>query len=244
MLDFLKHLPPSADLPRVLALDEQAAAELPPELKTIAPQVADSNLGSLDAIIGYTAPTALSVWFEQLRPGGRLILVSESDPATLLQSLTEAGFIHCLVETVSDLTLYRGERPPQGNSLERIANLTSPFSMSPFIFLLISQTPNKPAWKLTDGEKIHWQAATLLSPQTQQPTLIAFSSLIKAVAFMQPAILAKRIGGVNKIGKFAAHVARGWNQPLTLNPVYADWQFADLGPMFEVDPQLAITGDE
>jgi hypothetical protein len=248
VIDFVKHLPPSASLPRVLVLDEQAAGELPPELELLLPAAADSARDSVDAIVGYSAPTDLNRWFSQLRPGGRLILAAHADPQSLLQHLTESGFIHCLVETSDGLTLYRGERPPVSrNRVEALADTYNPNPENQnlrFIFLLISQIPNKPAWRLAPDEKVQWQAATLIDPKTQQPTLLAFASLVKAVAFMQPAILAQRIGGVNKIGKFPVAAAHAWHPPLTINPIFTDWQSAELGPMLEVDPRLAIAGEE
>ena len=118
---------------------------------------------------------------------------------------------------------------------------------SPFIFLLITQTPNKPAWRppvVTPEEKIEWRAATVIDPATDRPAFLAFSSLVKAVAFMQSAILANWIGGVNKVGKFRAEVARAWALPLLLNPNFDDLRFAALGPTREVDPRAALTGDE
>ncbi|MGH2523683.1 MAG: hypothetical protein ACRDH2_14360, partial [Anaerolineales bacterium] len=85
---------------------------------------------------------------------------------------------------------------------------------------------------------------TLIDPATHQPALLAFSSLVKAVAFMQAAILAKFIGGVNKVGKFRAEAARAWPLPLALNPSFEAVRFAPLGPPLQVDPQAAIIGEE
>jgi hypothetical protein len=108
-----------------------------------------------------------------LRAGGRLILASSTQtPQQLLNELTAAGFIHCLVESDDGLTLYRGERPPLGGPVERTEALASaaPSETSlpslanlRFVFLLVAQTPNKPAWRLTAGETITWQAATVLN---------------------------------------------------------------------------------
>ncbi|MGH2522319.1 MAG: hypothetical protein ACRDH2_07435, partial [Anaerolineales bacterium] len=196
---FAKHLPPSATSPRVLALDEAAAAELPEGVEMIgparlrfAPQALPLAPGQLDAIVGYAPPEGLDPLGRLLRPGGRLILAHPAKPESLLAALTAAGLIHCLVEPFGDFTLYRGERPPEGAPVERIQALAAgpyvPFS-SHFVFLLITQTPNKPAWKLAPDEKMEWRAVTLIDPATHQPALLAFSSLVKAVAFMQAAIL-------------------------------------------------------
>lgn len=241
---FAKHLPPGAGLPRVLALDERAASELPPEVSLARAPGEDEQF---DAIVGYVAPQNLALWLPRLRPGGRLILADRVAPETALAALTGAGYLHCLVEERAGLILYRGERPPHGASTERIqAAAHSPLStpQSPFLFLLITQTPNKPAWKLAPEEKLEWRAATVLDPACHQPALLAFTSLVKAVAFMQPAVLAGFLRGVNKVGKFRAEAAQAWPLPLVVNPRFDDWRTTTLGPSLAVDPQAAITGEE
>src|SRR5579859_7298634 len=176
---FPKHLPPSAGLPRVLALDAQTAAELAGLAEmTVALGLDEWPAGPFDAIAGPAAPEQLAALSQRLRPGGRLILTHEAAPETLLAALTAAGLIHCLVEPQGPLSLYRGERPPEGSSLERTRTLaanrpagaapalpiTSPEALTgPYVFLLIRQTPNKPAWKLAPGEPVTWQAATALA---------------------------------------------------------------------------------
>ena len=64
----------------------------------------------------------------------------------------------------------------------------------------------KPAWKLTPGERVEWRAATVEVPGMGR-RLLAFSALVKAVAYMQPAVLAGAISGVNKVAKFSAAAA-------------------------------------
>lgn len=239
---FAKHLPPSAGKPRILALDERAAAELPDEIELT--RGGPETSGEFDAVVGYAAPDELENLRLRLRPGGRLILAQRADPQLLLTALTSAGFIHCLVETVGEYTLYRGERPPHGSSVERIQTLNSNSPPSPFIFLLITQTPNKPAWKLAPHEKLEWHAATVIDPTTGQPTLLAFNSLVKAVAFMQAAILAQWISGVNKVGKFRAEAALTWGLPFLLNPKFNDLRSAAPGPLYKADLKTAMGGDE
>ncbi len=249
---FAKHLPPSTGRPRVWALDDDAAAELPAEVE-LWPPALDGGAEVCDAIVGHAPPADLARWLKHLRPGGRLILAQRAAPELLLTALTTAGYIHCLVEAHVDLTLYRGERPPLGPSVERVQSLAdsplptgegSGVSPTPFAFLLIHQTPNQPAWTLTPDEKIEWRAVTVLDPTTGQPRLLAFSSLVKAVAFMQKAVMAKWIVGVNKVGKFRAEVAQTWSYPCTLNPEFGAVWGLTLGPHFDVDPQTAITGEE
>ncbi len=93
-------------------------------------------------------------------------------------------------------------------------------------------------------EKLTWQAATVLDAQTNLPNLLGFSSLVRAVNFMQPAVLAGKFKGINKVGKFAATIAQTWGMPLLLNPDFDDLREAAPGMMFEVEPQAAITGEE
>jgi len=232
---FAKHLPPSANLPRVLVLDEASWRELPREIEVV------TNGEEADAVVGCVRPENLERWWAQLRPGGRLILAHAAPAEELLAALTRAGFIHCLVEPLGNgLTLYRGERPRADSPLP----LGEGKSATPFIFLLIHQIPNKPAWKLAPNEKLAWRAACVLHPQTGQSTLLAFSSLVKAVAFMQKAVLAQWLVGINKVGKFKTEAAPTWAAPFTLNPEFETVRGWAVAPPLNIDPQAAITGEE
>ena len=185
---FAKHLPPSAGLPRVLVLAPAAAAELAGLVQMViaAPGADDWPTGPFDAIAGPAAPEQLAALGRRLRPGGRLILTHAAAPEALLAALTAAGLIHCLVDPHGPLCLYRGERPPEGSTVERHQALAGadssatppnyqhlpptplralpitsfPDLRTPYIFLLISRTPNKPDWKLVPGEPVTWRAAT------------------------------------------------------------------------------------
>jgi hypothetical protein len=259
---FAKHLPPSAGVPRVLALDAPAAAELAAQAQiTLAHNPDDLPAGLFDAIAGPAAPEQLAALSNRLRPGGRLILTHVAEPEALLAALTKVGLIHCLVEPHGPSSLYRGERPPEGSPTERLQTLATANSSgsapnyhlpitnyldlkTPFIFLLVIQTPNKPAWKLSPGERVEWRAATLLTAADAPPVLLGFSSLVKAVAYMQGAVMAQRLAGVNKVGKFPASAAQGWPLPLALNPEFERVRDLQAGPLCEVDPQIAVTGDE
>ncbi len=269
---FARHLPPSAGLPRVLVLAPAAAAELVGLIQMVlaAPGADDWPAGPFDAIAGPAAPEQLLALGQRLRPGGRLILTHAAAPEALLEALAAAGLIHCLVEPHERVSLYRGERPPAGTPLERHQALaqadpqpsipTSPLPTlapeaaagvtnyqdlpTPFIFLLIQRTPNKPAWKLAPGEPVIWRAATLIPTAGAPPVLLGFSSLVKAVAYMQGAVMARRLAGVNKVGKFPAEAMQAWPLPLALNADFAAVSVLEAGPPFEVDPRTAITGDE
>jgi hypothetical protein len=240
---FAKHLPPSAEVPRVLALDEASAQSLPEEVEVTR---TGREGEQFDAIVGYASPETVARWQPHLRPGGRLILVDVAPAESLLTALTRAGYIHCLVEPHGELCLYRGERPPLGNSVERLGALVAPLvsPAAPFICLLVTQTPNKPAWKQAADEKLAWQAATVIDPATSAPVLLAFTSLVKAVAFMQSAVLAQFIVGVNKVVKFPAEAAATWKTGYVLNPEFDRVRGWQRGPQWTVDPQAAITGGE
>jgi hypothetical protein len=248
---FARHLPPSAELPHVLALDPATAAELAaPAHVTTATDLAAAPPGPYDAIAGrrLATPAELAQMAQRLRPGGRLILAAPAEPQALLAALSGAGLIHCLVETEGALTLYRGERPPEGGSLARAQKLASAGPAAPaaprFLFLLVTQTPNTPAWKLAPGERVTWHAATLIVAGQAEPRLLAFSSLAKAVAFMQPAILAGAIIGVNKVAKFPAASAAAWPLTPLLNARFEELRTAAPGPPLPIAPDLAITGEE
>ena len=110
-----------------------------------------------------------------------------------------------------------------------------------YIHLLIRQTPNKPAWALRDGETVTWEAVAL--GQGDEGVLLAFSSLPKAVSFMQPAVLRGAIVGVSKVAKFSRETAAGWLHRLLLNPDVSvlDGRGVTFVP---IDPASAETPDE
>lgn len=255
---FAKHLPPSREVPRVLALDAEAAEALAGRAEVAAGQAGAPDGaqpgGPFDAVAGSAGPERVTALSRLLRPGGRLILKGPGKPEALLRALEAAGLIHCLVEAGDGIHLYRGERPPEAGAPERLQGLAQ-LSLAdfqrpagevraPYLFLLIAQTPNKPAWKLGPDDRIEWRAATVQDTATGQTHLLAFTSLVKAVAFMQPAVRAGAIGGVNKVGKFPASAADEWGLPLLVNAPFKALRGARLGPPLLVDAAQAVTGDE
>lgn len=235
---FAKHLPPSAGAPRVWVVG--GTPDLPPNL-----DLRPTPEPNLDAVVGWATPDRVPDLAALLRPGGRLILAAPPTHTapSLLHALQTAGLIHALVEDHPTGTLYRAESPPHGDTLTRVRvlNQTGP-ATSPFVFLLVRQTPNKPAWKLTPTDTLVWEAATLHHPG--QTELLAFTSLTRAVGFMQAAILNRWLTGVNKVGKFPAALAATWPHPLCLNPDFETVRALPLGPLCAVDPHTAITGEE
>ena len=258
-----KHLPPSGAALRLLDWDG-ATGEILRELRadldiqTVNTQE-DWQPNSFDAIAIYDRaylpllPNALTA----LRPGGRLIIVdSNQDPDSQYVSLLEsAGYTRILVETAAECplpigVLMRGEKPhTTADTLARVRvaaqadDLLTDLNRYPgrYLHLLIRQTPNKPVWALSPDEPLHWHAIAI--QHEDGAALLAFSSLSKAVAFMQPAVLSGQLRDVNKVGKFATVTAQGWSLPLLLNPshdVLTDYVQITLA----VDPATAETADE
>jgi hypothetical protein len=120
-------------------------------------------------------------------------------------------------------------------------------SRGKFVFLLVRQTPDKPAWDIQPGTQLRWQAA-MVSDQGERPFLLAFTSLSKAVEFMQSAVMTGYLYGINKVAKFEKGVARHWSSDMLLNPPFEVLHSADgyavKGIMLDVDPASAVTGEE
>ncbi|MEL6152342.1 MAG: hypothetical protein AAFR56_22110, partial [Chloroflexota bacterium] len=195
----------------------------------------------------------LSAVLRVMRPGGRLIMVdSEGDPdRETVRLLEDNGHIRILVQTVDEETalpgvLIRGEKPHTTDStFARIKvaantdgdNLTLETYDGAYVFLLVRQSPNKPVWALRDGEVLRWHAA-LADEQ-----FIAFSSLPKAVSFMQPAVMQIVVNDISKVGKFSIATAQSWDTPVLLNPTLDDVKAMTV-TFTEVDPATAEAPDE
>lgn len=189
------------------------------------------------------------------------------DLSEMAQRLESAGFARVLSEKAVEGygVLSRGEKPfAEGQStIERVQQIAgadvSAADLTPIpaisvpenargrnLFLLVKQTPNKPTWALKPDESIRWDAAMMRSSSGVR-CLLAFTSLPKAVEFMQSAVLANQLVGINKVAKFEKSVAPMWVIDMLLNPTLAalnaaGWQ--DQQEMFAVDPAAAVTGDE
>lgn len=259
----LKHLPPSASQLNLLDVEGAAQDILtkhrpdlavtvvtgPPETWPVAP-------GSFDAVTAFDAdPTTplLNAALSALRPGGRLIVMkTRGEPdAQHVVRLEQHGFTRILVETGAECplpvgVLMRGERRHDtDDTLARVQvgasrdedTQTLENYKGRFVHLLIRQTPDKPAWKLRADEPLIWEAVTL------NGALLAFSSLPKAVAFMQPVVLTGTILGVNKVGKFSKRTAQTWPVPILLNPTPNQLESGVLG-VINIDPDSAEAPDE
>ncbi|KXK50886.1 MAG: hypothetical protein H3C32_03685 [Anaerolineae bacterium] len=104
------------------------------------------------------------------------------------------------------------------------------------VYLLIRQSPNKPAWALRADDELIWEAVLL------DGRLLTFSSLSNAVAFMQPLILGGAHIGVSKVAKFRADVVASWNVPTAADPSPTGLDTAAIG-MLRVDHTAAEPPD-
>lgn len=197
-----------------------------------------------DAVAGYDP--ALGRWINEirrvLRPGGRLLLMATARPDRAegwRAGLVQGGWIH--VYSTDDLgegVLVRGERPPAvSDTVGRIAAVAARdgardegvhgvrlnpatddlSAVGRYVFLLVVQTPNKPVWQLAEGEIPEWRAVRV-ADGSPRAVVLAFGSLVKAVQFMQAAVLAGWLDGVNKVAKFPPEAARGWDFELWVGP--------------------------
>jgi ubiquinone/menaquinone biosynthesis C-methylase UbiE len=190
----------------------------------------------------------------------------------MAEHLTGAGFARVLSEWAAEGygVLSRGEKPyPNLSTVERIAKTAAldetgdetgtsgafqlltaeelSTSRGRFVFLLVRQKPDKPAWAIKPGEPIHWQAA-VVNDLAGKPYLVAFSSLAKAVEFMQPAVTSGYLVGINKVAKFDKVIAPQWGIDLLFNPAFEALQKSDelrfQGNFLTVDPENAVIGEE
>ena len=260
-----KHLPPSGSTLRLLDLDGNSAAALAEERADLEiRQVPAADIrkldiapDSIDAVLAYDVDlrdALLKSCLSALRAGGRFIALHSRGAAdeSHLRQLREHGFVRILVEPALDElgVLIRGEKPhATADTLARIQSVARADANSldharfrgRYIHLLIQQRPNKPVWKLESGDEIAWRAAAI--QRDRKTRLLAFSSLPKAVSFMQPAVLAGFIADINKIGKFSAITASACGWDLVINPTLETIE-GDTPLFIDIDRALAEAPDE
>jgi hypothetical protein len=257
-----KHLPPSASTLRLLDVGGKAGAvlgELHPDIQIVASPSASEpwtvDAETVDAVTAFDhelTPELLTHAQRVLRVGGRLIVMALSgDPnPAQVQTLESAGYTRILVEVGAECplpvgVLMRGEKPhTEARTTERIkqvAEADKPRKPGRFVYLLVQQTPNKPAWRMKPDEVITWQAAAVQGDD--EVVLLAFSSLPKAVEFMQPAVMNNTLTKINKIVKYRWEVAQQWPYNFLLNP--SD-EILDTHTVtrVQVDPATAEAPDE
>jgi len=258
----VKHLPPSASRLSLLDVNGKARDILDKHRPDLAITVVEgSEWGvpqhTFDAVTAFDEDLRgdlLDAALNALRPGGRLIVMATTgDPDVHhVKTLEQYGYTRILVETGAECplpvgVLMRGEKPhvtDNTNARVRVAAdqdddaQTLETFNGRYLHLLIRQSPNKPAWAIRADEPVTWEAVTL------DGALLAFSSLPKAVAFMQPSILAGKIGGVTKVAKFSKDTARGWPLPVMLNPAPDALTDGATFSTLSIDPDTAETPDE
>lgn len=257
-----KHLPPSGSTLRLIDVFGRAGSvlrELRPEIEVVYSPRKFTNWqikpGSVDAVAAYDcAPEAdlLKSALAALRPGGRLIIMnSQLDPAEgFVKTLEGADFTRILVETGAECplpvgALMRGEKAhTESHTVERVKQVAAqdtPTRSVRYIYLLIHQTPHKPAWRMTDEDRIVWNAAGVAGDG--ETVLLGFSSLPKAVEFMQPVVMNGHLTDINKIAKFKWDVAKNWPYPMMLNPSDEILDTHDVD-MIVIDHSTAEAADE
>lgn len=260
-----KHLPPSAADLRLLDVGGVARDVFLTLRGDLQIEVASLDVAhwhyapaSADAIVAFDllpSATFLKNALATLRPGGRLIIVNPFGEVTraLVQQLESSGYVRILVEPALDDeqgVLMRGEKAhTTTDTLKRVGDVAKRDAdlldlddfRGRYVHLLVRQTPNKPVWKLTPDEVIVWHAAAI--QRDEATTLLGFSSLPKAVSFMQPAVVEGIVTDVNKVGKFSKETARMWTQPVLLNPTL-DVVREDVITWLKVDPDTAEAPDE
>ncbi len=259
-----KHLPPSASTLRLLDLDGASAGILANwradlDASHVMPSELNAGLApdSFDAVVAYDIeinPQLLSESLRLLRPGGRLIMLHSRGSVSESQAriLRDQGYTRLLLEPALDGlgVLLRGEKPHlTADTAERVHSVAQADGdlldldhyAGRYLHLLIQQLPNKPVWKLNHDETIIWRAAVYENCARQ--VLLAFSSLPKAVAFLQPAVLQGLIRDVNKVGKFSRATAKSWTWDVVLNPTMASVQGKSLTTV-QIDPASAEAPDE
>jgi len=261
-----KHLPPSATTLSLLDVGAVTGAVLSArraDLKIESVSLITSDwvheANSVDAVVAYDLllqPDFLAAVLYVMRPGGRLIVVNPANHPDVLyvRQLEQAGYIRILVEpALADAdsgVLIRGEKPHiTSDTLTRVQSIASRDAdvldfdqfRGRYVHLLVQQLPNKPVWQLQPDEQLEWRAVGVWDNDVLK--LLAFSSLPKAVGFMQTAVVQGYIQDVNKIGKFSKQTAQAWIWPILLNPTLEQLK----GQQHEsilIDAQTAEAPDE
>ena len=265
-----KHLPPSASRLRLLDVNGEAypvLRQLRADLDAVSvlgqvDQWPPIEPGSADAVLAYAYAlndAFLAAALDALRPGGRLIVVQprgqvSGAPGVRLEG---AGYVRILVEQAISNgdgggVLIRGERAhTTADTLARVRLvaendgelMTLDDYAGRYLHLLVRQTPNLPPWKRQPDQVLEWKAVAVRASGDSEPVLLAFSSLPRAVSFMQPAVMASALYDINKVAKYRRQTVAGWSNPLLINPTLALLDDVDV-ILLPVDPAAAEAPDE
>ena len=260
-----KHLPPSSSRLRLVDIDGQCGHVLAERRADLDIRLlAADNLhlpnmppNSVDAAVAYDIELKTDLLkrvLDMLRPGGRFIAVLPGGRVTqgCAELLEKHDYVRILAEAAVDELglLIRGEKAHHSEDtwrrIQAVAGAEGDLLdlrafKGRYVHLLIQQKPNKPGWKLAAEEKIRWQALAL--QRGADKALLGFSSLPKAVGFMQPAIAAGRIHGINKVGNFDKARAMAWTWDVILNPKPDSIRHQRLA-FVKIDPSTAEAPDE
>ncbi len=253
----LRQLPPSASELKLLDLGGHCIPYFTArrtDLNAQAVQAIPADAAGLDAIVALEQALAsdfLAAAWRSLRPGGRLIIGWQRGRPDAGQQVTleAAGFVRILIETQGGSLLLRGERPwTVQHTRERIRQVAAQDEIADpaawpgrHVHLLIREASGRPPWARPTGASRRWQAISVGAGAEQR--LAAFSSLPRAVAFLQPAALRGRLVGVNRIGKFPREAVDKLPLPLLLNPAPEVLEQVETDAV-EVDAALAALPDE
>lgn len=227
--------------------------------------------GSVDAVVGLDLALdagLLAAALAALRPGGRFVIVNGFGTVheATGRRIEAAGYTRILVEAApvtpdGEGVLMRGEKPHlTADTLARVRQVAGADAdaldlatyRGRYVYLLVEQQPNLPPWRTEPDAPVTWQALAVAPDGAGgdrggevTPVLLAFSSLPKAVGFMQPAVLQGTLGRltVNKVGKFSRATAARWPLPVLLNPPLANVEGAAFVQV-PVDPATAEAPDE
>lgn len=260
----LRHLPPSAAELRLLDVGGGVSRvmvrhrpDIEPERVSLMPEDWDRGPDPVDAVVAYDLALdspLLAAVLEVLRPGGRFIVVQPAGKVSEVPGrvLENAGYTRILIEPAVDGVgvLIRGERPHEtADTLARVQiaagrdaeALDLDHYRGRFVHLLIRQSPNIPVWRLKPDEELRWEAAALRDAQGLK--LLAFSSLPRAVSFMQPAVVAGKVRDIHKVVKFSRETARDWQHPALINSALDVLDSGEL-VFIPIDPDTAEAPDE
>ncbi|MCB9452611.1 MAG: hypothetical protein H6672_14330 [Anaerolineaceae bacterium] len=245
-----KHLPPEPLSLRVVDVGNRAGLvllEVRPGLDIVPVSLKVDSWGlspdSADVVVAYDvrlSQSLLEMVLAILRPGGCLIVVNPAGKVTpaLVTLLEDAGYTQILIEPALTQpgpvgVVLRGEKRPATH--HEVRHIPSPTErrQERHVHLLVRQI-------VDDSSTLIWQAVGVANED--ETVLLAFSTLPKAIQFMQPAVVTGRIQDVNKVARFNWTVMKSWPQSFMLNPT--DDILESYPVVFvPVDPDTAETVD-